>query len=217
MELSLNSRRFLGIMIALFMLTIFLLPEIAEARRGGGGRSFGGSRRSFSSPSRTTSKPSSSFSRQRSGSSSSNQTRSSMGGTRMSSSKDYTSKYGTPRKTDTRSMRGADGVSRNYQFNSYGGFGSGLMMGYMLGAAPWYWSMPFHGAFYYSRPYQVTNPDGTVSVYPPTFSWSKFLFTLMIVAILIYLIRAYFKRRRNGYASNSSGGGGGSGSYSSFG
>jgi hypothetical protein len=90
--------------------------------------------------------------------------------------------------------------------NGYGGYGSGLMTGYMMGSSMWYWSMPFHPAFYYGRPAYVTNPDGTVGVYPPTFSWSRLFFTLMIVGLIGFLIYRAISQKRTYSKSTYSGG-----------
>jgi hypothetical protein len=66
--------------------------------------------------------------------------------------------------------------------------------------------MPFNPAYYYGRPAYVTNPDGTVSVYPPTFSWSRLFFTLMIVGLIGFLIyRAISQKRRFANTSYSGG------------
>lgn len=203
-----------GVIVILAVLTIFLAPEMAEARRGFGGfgrsfgsrRSFGGSR-SFRTPQRTPrTQPRSSF-RNRATSpqrmTPSQRSASSFGGQRLNSSKAYTQKYGTPRKTSTQTIT-RNGVSQNYVMHGYGGYGSGLMMGYMMGTTSWLWMMPFHPAFYYSRPYYADNPDGTVSVYPPTFSWSKLFFTLIVIGLIIYIIRIIIRSRRAGNQTQSS-------------
>lgn len=172
--------------------------------------SFGGSRsRPSSSPSMN--KPSGSFGGSRQSQPAMNQntnrntnvgTASSFGGTkatssfsgkRMNSSSEYTNKYGTPRKTMT--SRDNPNIQSNYVVNSYGGMSDGFMMGYLMGATPWYWSMPFHPAYYYSRPHYVQNPDGTVGVYPPTFSFMSLLTTLLVVGVIFFII-AYLIRRR---------------------
>lgn len=200
----------------LVLVILLAMPEDAGAMRGGfggggrsfggGGRSFGGSRssggsRSFGSP--RTSTPQKSFGGTRSSAPkaipNTPQGRvSSFGGNRMSSGTQYTQKYGTPRRTETRSFAGANGVQQNYVMHSYGGYGSGLMTGYMLGHTPWMWSTPFHPAFYYGRPYYVTNPDGGVEVYPPTFSYAKLFFTLIIVGAIIFIIYVMIRGRKSG-------------------
>lgn len=114
----------------------------------------------------------------------------------MNNPQQYTSRYGTPRRTETRSYTGNDGVSRNYNYNNYGGYGDGLMMGYMMGHSSWMWAMPFHPAFYYSRPYTAVAPDGTVQVYPPTFSFGTLIFTLLIVGAIGYVIYVIIRSRR---------------------
>jgi len=204
--------KFFGIMLLFTVLAMFVAPEMAEARRGFGGfgrsfsrRSFGGSR-SFRSQRSPRTQPRSSF-RNRTTTpqriTPSQRATSSFGGQRMSSSKAYTGKYGTPRKSTSQTIT-RNGVSQNYVMHSYGGYGSGLMMGYMMGTTSWMWMMPFHPAFYYSRPYYADNPDGTVSVYPPTFSWSKLFFTIIVIALIIYIIKVIIRGRRAGNYSQSS-------------
>jgi len=196
MESKLKFLRFLGVFTIFLSLAIFLAPDIAEARKGGG-RSFGGSRRSVApkrqapkqqnkqmqrnrtqSPNRTAAKPSS------------------FGGKRLNSANDYTSKYGTPRKSNTVSKAGPNGANTNYVVHSYGGYGSGLMTGYMMGAIPFMWYTPFHPAFYYSRPYEVEKEDGAVEVYPPTFSFGKLFFMLIMIAVIIFVVRRIIQLRR---------------------
>lgn len=183
--------------IVVTLMWMFIAPDILDARRGsrGGSRSFGGSRKSkstktYNKSKSTPAKKSTSAARRNTG------PKPSFGGTRMNSSKDYTKKYGTPRKTETKTMRNAQGRQQNYVMHSYGGYGSGLMTGYMMGATPFLWSMPFHPAFYYSRPYYINNPDGTIGVYPPTFSWSKLFFTIIIVAIIVYIIYVIIRNKK---------------------
>lgn len=132
--------------------------------------------------------------------------RTSFGGNRISSGKAYTQKYGTPRKTKTMVGKNAAGSSQKYNVHSYGGYGSGLMTGYMMGTTSWMWAMPFHPAFYYGRPYYVTNPDGTMDVYPPRFSFGKLLFTLLIIGGIVFIIVRIVKSRksRRGETSRSS-------------
>ncbi|GAB5466910.1 MAG: hypothetical protein Kapaf2KO_23460 [Candidatus Kapaibacteriales bacterium] len=200
-----------AIAILLSALTIFLLPDIAEARRGG--RSFGGSRRSFS---RKSTKPKSSFGKKSSRTRSSRantkpksptQRLSSFGGKKMTSAA-ASKKYGTPRKTVTKQMASPNGTGMsNYRFNSYGGFGSNFMMGYMLGSIPWYWSTPFHGAYYYNKPSYVTNSDGSVDVYPGSFSWGKLFMGIIIIGGIVFLVyRVIRGRKRNSIAAASSSG-----------
>jgi hypothetical protein len=223
MESNNRLRRILGILSIFFALAVFLAPEYAEARRGGGSRSsFGRSRSSGSSMFKSKSKSNSSFGTKRSSSRLNRNSRtatttkstipktkqSSFGGSRLASKQAYTSKYGAPRKTSTYEGRNAAGQNQRYVMNNYGGYGSGLMTGYMMGSTSWMWAMPFHPAFYYSRPYYVNNPDGTIGVYPPTFSFAKLLFTLMVIGVIILIIRAIIKSRRR----KLSGGGG----FSSF-
>ena len=126
--------------------------------------------------------------------------RTSFGGNRLNSSKDYTSRFGRPRKTETISGQGLNGSRQNYIVNNYGDYGSSLMTGYLMGQTSMLWYMPFHQAFYYSRPHYVTNANGQVEVYPPTFSFGKLLFTLMIVGIIVYVIRQIYLNKK--YSSN---------------
>jgi hypothetical protein len=216
-----NFMKFWSLMALIVVSILLVMPDTADARGGSfggsrsfGGRSFGG--RSFSKPAPSSpSTPRSSFSKPGTGGMSSpmrmtpsQRAASSFGGKRLSSSSDYTGKYGVPRKTETFARTNAQGLSQNYVIHSYGGFGSGLMMGYMMGHTPWYWYTPFHPAFFYSRPYYADNPDGTVSVYPPTFDWGKLIFTIIIFAAIIYIIYAIIRsrrRRKQGYSQSSFG------------
>lgn len=183
--------RYLCAFSLLFLLMLALMPEDAFARRGGG--SFGGARssRSFNSSSRG-----SSFGGSRSSgavSRSSNSSGSSFGGNRATQ---YSARqqYGIPRKVETHTTRDANGISRNYQVNDYGGYSSGLMRGYVAGSVSSYMNwLPWYGAFWYSRPTYVTNPDGTVGVYPPTFSYTKLIFFLLVI---YFMYKIFFKRRR---------------------
>jgi hypothetical protein len=213
---------------AILMVTLVLLstlPADVFAQRSRGGGSFGGSRssgRSYSAPrsaprgggsfggSRSTSPSTAprsySAPRARSTSPSAAPTsaqRNSFGGSRLNTSQDYTSRYGVPRKVETARIPTANGAT-NYQVHRYGGMSDGFMMGYLMGSVPWFYSMPFHPAFYYSRPYTVANPDGTVGVYPGTFQWGQLFFVLLLVAgggyILYVWIRSKRKRRELGGA-----------------
>ncbi len=167
--------------------------DLLEVRRGG---SFGGRRGgSFSRPSRSTS-------RQPSSNSGTAARKSSFGGARKMSSTQAKAKYGTPRRTETKSITGANGMPMNYNVHHYGGFSSGLMTGYLTGNMLWYMTVP---AFFYSRPVYVENPDGTKDVYPPTFNWSKLFFILLIVAGIVFLFRRPKNTPRNNeHYSNSS-------------
>ena len=203
-------------MLLMILATIAMItPEDTFAQRRGG--SFGG-RRSYSAPRsaprsypRSTPGSGGSFGGQRRQSTSPYSSRQStrstrtpvgtrqtnaFGGSRLSSSRDYTSRYGTPRRTETRTVPGTFGSGTNYVFNRYGGMSDGFMMGYVMGMTPWFYSMPFHPAFYYSRPYTVTNPDGTVGVYPGTFQWGTLFFMLLLVAGGGYIIYVWLKRKR---------------------
>lgn len=193
---------------AVVIATILMIfpTDMLSQRRGG---SFGGSRRSYSAPRssprgggsfggsrRTPSSPYSSRGTTRPSTSQPTSTRTNaFGGSRLNSSREYTSRYGVPRKTETRAIPGANGTT-NYTINRYGGMGDGFMMGYLMGSIPWYYSMPFHPAFYYSRPYTVTNPDGTVGAYPGTFSWGTLFFVLLLVGGGGYILYVWLRNKR---------------------
>lgn len=119
----------------------------------------------------------------------------SFSGRKMNNSSEYTSKYGTPRKT----MRSNEvpGMQSNYVVNHYGGMGDGFMMGYIMGSTPWYWRTPFHPAYYYSTPHYVYNDDGTVGVYPPTFSFGSLLLVLIVGGSILFIVVILVKRRFN--------------------
>jgi len=182
------------------------LGNILEIRRGGG---FGGSRRGGSFGKRRSSSRAKSNRRSSAPKMKPSPKRPSFGGKRMSSTQ-AKKQYGTPKKQTQMSSRNAQGVRQNYTVNNYGGYGSGLMMGYMAGSSMWYWSMPFHPAYYYSRPNYVENPDGTVGVYPPTFSFTKLLFSIIIIFAIIFVVKRLFFSR----SGNNSSRGGSSGSFS---
>jgi hypothetical protein len=204
MKRKLITNKILAVLSILLVVFLFISPEIAEARRGGsfgGSRGFG-SRRSFGgsrsmSRSRSSRMPSAAPSVPRN-------KMSSFGGKRLASNTDYTRRYGTPRQTQTFTGRNGAGLSQNYIIHSYPGYGNGLMMGYMMGHTSWMWMMPFHPAFYYSRPYEVANPNGTISVYPPRFSFEKLLFTILIIGGIGYIIVRMIKSRRSREYSQSS-------------
>ncbi len=187
--------------IVVALMWMFIAPDILDARRGSSGRrSFGGSR---SKSTKTTNKTRTPAKKPTATAQRNTGPKPSFGGTRLNSSKNYTQKYGAPRKTETRTMKNAQGQNQRYVMNSYGGYGSGLMTGYMMGATPFLWSTPFHPAFYYSRPYYVNNPDGTIGVYPPTFSWSKVFFTLIVVGIIVYIIYIIIRNKKRRARSES--------------
>lgn len=165
--------------------------ESLELRRGG--RGFGGSRRSFGSRRSSRNSPSKSARSSRSTPKTSPKAPS-FGGNRISSSQ-AKQRYGVPSKTTPVTKKSATGQNTNYVMHHYGGYSSGLMTGYMMGSTSWMWMMPFHPAFYYSRPNYVENADGTVSVYPPTFSFGKLLMTLIIIGVIVYFVRAYFRNK----------------------
>lgn len=133
------------------------------------------------------------------------------GGSRLSSSQAYTSRYGVPRQAERRAIPNGSGGYQNVTVNRYGGMGDGFMMGYLMGSIPWYYSMPFHPAFYYSRPYTVANPDGSTAVYPGTFQFGSLIMTLIVLGVVVFILWVMFKRRRQRH-----GGGTDDGSRSSF-
>jgi hypothetical protein len=182
------------------------LGDLLEIRRGGG---FGGSRRGGSFGKRRSSGRTKSNRRSSAPKMKPSPKRPSFGGKRMSSAQ-AKKQYGTPTKQSQMSSKNAQGVRQNYTVNHYGGYGSGLMMGYMAGSSMWYWSMPFHPAYYYSRPRYVENTDGTVGVYPPTFSFTKVLFSIIIVFVIIFVVKRLFFSRSGSNSSR----GGSSGSFS---
>lgn len=183
---GLFSSRSLVLACVAALLTFFVLPDILEARGGRGGRSsFGGSRssRSYSSP-----KKSNSFGGTRSKTSQSQRTTVSP----KMSTQQARAKYGIPRKSEP--IRPASGsyAGQNVVVHRYGGMSDGFMTGYLMGSTSWMWSMPFHPAFYYSRPVYVTNEQGVTEVYPPTFSFLKLLIGLTILAVIAVIIKKVF-------------------------
>lgn len=207
--------------LALLLATLSsLVPLDAFAQRRGGG-SFGGSRRSSGSRSFGGTRPSgggSSFGRSRPSTapSSGSYQRNSIGSPRSSTGN--MPRYGTPLRQESRTMSGAAGANTRYVFNNYGGMGDRFMMGYLMGSMPWYYGMPFHPAFYYARPYQVANPDGTVSVYPGQFQWGTLFFMFILVAGIIFILYVAIKsrRRRRFEGGRESGDGNDDSSQSSF-
>lgn len=219
-------KRFLVLSTLVLALLAWVIPTDALAQRRGGG-SFGGSRgggygrsfgRSYRSPSSGRSfggsrtrqapppsrnAPGSNAPTSRFGSAPTS--RNSFGGSRMNRPADYTGRYGAPRASERQSFRGQSGTSTNYVVNRYGGMGDGFMMGYMMGSIPWYWSMPFHPAFYYSRPYTHTNPDGSVGVYPPTFQWGTLIITLLVIGGIAFILFTWLRNRRRRVAYATSG------------
>ncbi|HRP02205.1 MAG TPA: hypothetical protein PLE30_06100 [Candidatus Kapabacteria bacterium] len=172
----------------------FRFNEFLEARRGGGGRgSFGRSRSSRGSSSRSSSSSSRSSSRSSASALPRNPAKSpSFGGNRISR-EHASAKYGVPRKTETISSKNGLGQQMNYRVNDYGGFSSSLMMGYMMGNMSWWMMAP---SLLYSRPVYVENTDGSVDVYPPTFSFTKFLLLLIAIVVVVYIIKGYIRNKR---------------------
>lgn len=168
----------------------------SRSRSGGG---WFGSKNNGSSSSTPQTQP---YSSQRSGSSfGSSRSGSSLFGRRMNSQQEYTAKYGTPRRQETQSWAGNDGVQRNVIVNSYGGYSDGLMTGYLMGRSSWFWYTPFHPAFYYSRPVYYERPDGMMEYYPPTFSYGTLFFVLLIVGVGVFIIYVVVRnKRRKSYA-----------------
>ncbi len=217
-----NIAKPLSTAILIGAIIFMTVPFDAFAQRSRGGGSFGGSRssgRSYSAPrSAPRSSPGGSFGGTRRSPSTSPTTTprnysaprarstsptgapvssrpNSFGGSRLNSSQEYTSRYGTPRRVETARVPTANGA-QNYVVHRYGGLGDSFMMGYLMGSIPWYFSMPFHPAFYYSRPYTVANPDGTTSVYPGTFQWGQFFFVLLLVGGAGYILYVWLRSRR---------------------
>jgi hypothetical protein len=190
---------------------LMLIPEGLSAGRGGsfggsrGGRggSFGGSRGYRSTRPAPRSQPGGSFggSRQSTSRTPSRSTpstampRNSFGGTRMSSPQQYTSTYGTPRRTVQQNVPTSTGV-QPMVINSYGGFGDRFMMGYLMGSIPWYYHMPFHPAYYYSAPYTAMGPNGMTHVYPGTFQWGTLFFSLLLIGGIAFIIYVVVRNRR---------------------
>ncbi len=209
-----------------------LILDIAEARKGFR-RSFGGRRstpmRTWSKPKpqkiapaipkrpatkglqqptqqRKVQQPRSSFGGQRTKAASVPRQRSiasSFGGKRLESGQIYRKRYGVPRKVERVSLPSSAG-KQPVQLNYYGGMSDQFMLGYLMGSAPWYWSLPFHPAFYYSRPYIVENPDGSVEVYPGTFSWARLFLVLGGTAFVGFLIWRILRARRQTPSGTSS-------------
>ncbi|MCX6154544.1 MAG: hypothetical protein NT007_10325 [Candidatus Kapabacteria bacterium] len=212
MKMNLLLSKYKTIFFIALFLGMSILPEFTFSKgsfggsRGGGGRSFGGSR-SYSAPKSSAPSPRSSFNNPSSRSTAPATGGSSFGGNRSMSSSPaynnhYTSKYGAPRKS--LAPGSVSGVRGNYVIHQYGGFTDGLMMGYMMGYRPWYWHTPFHPAFYYSSPTYINNPDGTVSAYPPTFSFGNVILSIVLIIALVVIIRWVFRKifGRSGGSSN---------------
>ncbi len=187
-------KSFFGIVIILFVIKLFLFPDFADARRGGG--SFGGSRTFKPRPTQTAKPQTSNIPRQ--------QRTSSFGGTRISKEQAKV-KYGIPKKIEQTKRVDADGNQRTYNIYNYEGYANGLMTGYLMGHTSWLWMMPFHPAFYYSKPYYVENEDGSIDVYPPTFSIVKLIIGITIFSFTIWLLyRLITAKRKVGKLHNSS-------------
>ena len=170
------------------MLSFIVIPITVDARSGfgrGGGRSFGGNR-SFGSSNRNSFGSSRSFSSGRG-------FRSSSTG-RFANGQQYRMRYGIPRKSSSMKIN-QNGSNRNYTIHSYGGLGDGFMTGYLLGSIPWYWHMPFHPAFYYSRPVIVDGANGSKEVYPGTFSFGSIIMAIILIGGVGFVIYALFFRR----------------------
>jgi len=220
MKINVSSRLgwFFGIIA---ICSLILIPTLADAkgsfggsrggRSSGGSRSFGGSRGSSrpSAPSYSRPSPRPSYSRPNSpstsfGRSSTPAPRSSFGGNRLNSGSDYTRSYGIPRKSSPMTLPNSSGGNQNYVVHNYGGRSDGFMMGYLMGSVPFMWRTPFHPAYYYTQPSYVTMPNGSVEVYPPTFSYTTLIFTLLVGGFIIYIIIKVLRRRKLNMDSNSS-------------
>ncbi len=181
------------VLFIITMLSFVVLPFTSEARGsfgGGRGRSFGtrsfGGSRSFGS-SRGNSGGTRSFSNGRSFRS--------MSTGRFANGQQYRTRYGTPRKTTSMNIA-QNGRDRNYAVHSYGGMGDRFMTGYLLGSIPWYWHMPFHPAFYYSRPVVVDGTNGKKEAYPGTFSFGSVILVILMLGGIGFIIYALFFRRK---------------------
>jgi hypothetical protein len=121
-----------------------------------------------------------------------------VGANRVASTSAYTSRYGSPRAKSYVRSGGTTIV-----VNRYGGYGDSYTSAYLAGQRSVMWSMPFHPAFYYSRPTYVTMPNGQTQVYPSTFQWGTLLLTVLgavvVVGGTVYLIR---RARANRLASS---------------
>ena len=179
--------RYFSIATLMLLLLTVIEPDDLFARRG----SFGGGSRSRSSFGRSASRSSRSSSR-----------RSSFGGTRTMTARSARAKYGTPRRVQ--SVKSTNAGGRNYMLNDYGGYSSSLMRGYVMGSvtSSMMW-MPWYGAFWYTHPVYVNNPDGTVGVYPPTFNWTRLFFVLIVVGGIVYVVTGS-RRRKSDDSSTSS-------------
>lgn len=116
-------------------------------------------------------------------------------GTPLASGESYRRSYGVPRRQEVRTIPTPEG-QRNVIVHSYGGYSDGLLMGYLLGQTSWLWFTPFHPAFYYSQPYYVQRPDGTVEYFPPTFSLAKLMFVLIVVGTIVFIVWVIIRNRR---------------------
>lgn len=188
--------RFFGIAFVLFVLNIFLLPDFADARRSSVGRSFGGSRSFKPRPTQTAKPQTSNIPRQK--------RTSSFGGMRISKEQ-ARAKYGVPKKVEQTKIIDANGNQRTYNIHNYDGYANGLMTGYLMGHTSWLWMMPFHPAFYYSKPYYVENDDGSIDVYPPTFSFVKLFIGIAFFLFVLWLIyKIVASNRKSNKLQNSS-------------
>jgi hypothetical protein len=123
--------------------------------------------------------------------------RGSFGGARPQSAiagSNYRRSYGIPRQSTPMTVPGS---TSPYIVHSYGGYGDGLMTGYLMGRTSMMWSMPFHPAFYYSHPVYVTSPTGAVEVYPPTFSFFRLFLGMFIMGGVVVLVVWLIRRARN--------------------
>jgi len=137
--------------------------------------------------------------------------RPSFSGRAMSSPTEYTRNYGVPRKVERYNNTSTTGGG-NYVVNHYGGYGDNFLTGYLAGRTSFWWSTPFHPAYYYSRPHYYPNPDGTIAVYPPTFSIFSVFSAIIwfgIICLGIFIVYKLFFKKNNSSNSNSS--------FSSFG
>lgn len=113
----------------------------------------------------------------------------------------YLLKYGVPRKSETKKIYSSNGTSQNIIVHNYGGVSDGFTTGYLTGQASWYWSTPFHPAFYYSTPSVHKNSNGVTEVYPAEFSVLYLILGLILLSFVLVLILGFgyywVKRSRN--------------------
>lgn len=116
-------------------------------------------------------------------------------GTPLPSADYYRRSYGIPRRQEVRTITTPEGP-RTVIVHTYGGYGDNLLMGYLLGQTSWLWMLPFHPAFYYTQPYYVPRPDGTIEYYPPTFSLAKLIFVFVVIGAIAFIVWVIIRNRK---------------------